>query len=78
MDLKEYIFKKNLTQKAFADLIDYNQMYFRDIFHKRKRPGKKLIRTIIKVTNGEVTENDLKWELKPKRRPNQAAQLHLE
>lgn len=73
MDLKEYLFKKNLTQKAFADSIEYNHMYFRDIFHKRKKPGKKLVKLIVKATNGEVTEKDLNWELKPKRRPNKAA-----
>jgi len=61
MDLREYIFKKNLTQKAFADSIDYNPIYFREIYHKRKKPGKKLIRNIVRVTNGEVTEQDLKW-----------------
>lgn len=60
MDLREYLFRHHLTQKAFAELIGYHPIYIREIYHKRKPPGKRLISTIVQATKGEVTEEDLR------------------
>lgn len=60
MQLKEYLFKKEVSISQFADELDYCRAYMSEIVNKRKPVGKKLANLIVKVTNGHVTYDDLK------------------
>ena len=57
MDLREYLFRKNMSNVEFAALINYTPSYVGEIKNGRKVPGKKLTKIIEQVTGGEVTFN---------------------
>ena len=59
MDLREYLFRKRKTYKAFAEEINYSPSRVMDVAHKRKKPGRKFIQAVEKATNGEVNKEDL-------------------
>ena len=64
MDLREYLFRKNLKVKAFADSIEHNRSYINAIVSGYKKPGKSLAKIIEFATQGEVTAAEL---LQPKK-----------
>lgn len=59
MDLRTYLFKNRITQKAFAEILDYSHHHIHNYLHKRLRVSPKLARKIEKVTNGEVTAKEV-------------------
>jgi len=59
MDLREYLFRKRITNKDFAKLVRYDHSYIGEIINGKKKPGKKLARLIEEATNGEVTVDEL-------------------
>lgn len=60
MELRRYLFENNLSQVAFARMIDYEVQYLRAVMAGRKIAGAKMCRVIERVTNGEVKQEDLK------------------
>ena len=59
MDLREYLFKKNMTVTQFARKIDYGRTHINQVVLKRRRVSKKLARLIAKATEGFVQREDL-------------------
>jgi transcriptional regulator with XRE-family HTH domain len=59
MELREYLFKKRITNKEFAEKVNYDKSYIGDVANGKKKPGKKLAKAIEKATNGEVTVEEL-------------------
>lgn len=59
MDLREYLFRKRITVKDFAEKIDYSRTHMSEIVNMKRKPTKKLARAIEKATNGEVTVEEL-------------------
>lgn len=53
MDLRRYLFENRITQRQFAQMIDYSRCYVSSIT-KGKIPGAKAARIIEKATNGVV------------------------
>ncbi len=53
MDLRRYLFENRITQRQFANMIDYNRCYV-SMITKGKIPGAKAARAIEKATNGIV------------------------
>ncbi len=54
MDLRRYLFEYRITQRKFAEMIDYNRCYV-SMIAKGQRPGAKAARAIEKATNGLVS-----------------------
>ena len=59
MNLKEYIFYSNKTQKEMAEMLDVDPSLIRGIMAGSHRISKKFARNIEKVTNGMVTKEDI-------------------
>lgn len=55
MDLREYLFKKDISVTAFAKEIGFTRSYINAICKKNKVPGRKLAEVIEKATDGNVT-----------------------
>lgn len=69
-NLKCYLANRNMTNKEFSKLIDYNEFYLSHIIHGNKLPGKKLIRKIYEATNGLVDESKISNKHKYKKHEN--------
>lgn len=59
MDLKDYLYIKRMTINQFAELIGYSRNHISGIINGRLKPTKKLAQYIEKMTEGEVTVEDL-------------------
>ncbi len=59
MDLREYLFKKRISIKDFADTLGYSRTHLSLIVNDRASPSKRLALAIEKITKGEVTANEL-------------------
>lgn len=59
MDLRHYLFHNRLKISEFARRIEYSQGHLCGIAENKKLPGKRLMKTIEKATNGQVTYEDL-------------------
>lgn len=59
MDLREYLYKEEMTLTKLAEMVDCNKSYLSRVKKKRKKPGKKLARYIERATQGEVTADYL-------------------
>lgn len=59
MDLREYLFRKDMTEVEFAKRINYSRNYISQVARKRLIPGVKFILIVEKATNGEVCAGDL-------------------
>lgn len=59
MELREYLFKKNITIKDFAFSIGYSDLHISEVASKKRRPGRVLIDLIEQATEGKVTKKDL-------------------
>lgn len=55
MDLREYLFKKEISITAFAKEIGFTRGYINAIAKKNIVPGRKLAEVIEKATAGNVT-----------------------
>lgn len=59
MDLRRYLFDKRLTQIEFARQIEYNVQYLRAVLKGRLKAGTRMKKTIERVTNGEVKQEEI-------------------
>lgn len=60
MDLRRYLFENRITQKQFAESIDYSRAYITLIANGQiTKVGRKFARAVQKATNGVVTLEDL-------------------
>jgi hypothetical protein len=59
MTLSEWLFKKNITKKDFAEIIGCNRTYLHLIISGQRIPGEKLTLKIIETTNGEVKKRSI-------------------
>ncbi len=59
MMLKEYLKNNRFSVVQFAALINYDRSSIHEIIKGRRKAGKKLIKTIMKFTNGEVSEEEI-------------------
>ncbi len=59
MNLKEYLFRKNLMVRQFGEMINYSPRYVSQVMNRHLKPGAKFIKTIEKATGGQVTEEEL-------------------
>lgn len=60
MELRRYLFENRLTQVAFAKMIDYDVQYLRGVMSGRIIAGDKMLRTIERITSGEVTGKEFR------------------
>lgn len=58
MDLREYLFRHNMTATEFARRIDYERTYISSCANGTIQMGKKLARIIEAETNGMVTRQE--------------------
>lgn len=63
MLLKDYLYKNNLTNREFGKRLKVGENHVTSIKNGRHTPSIKLAMEIIKITNGEVTPEDLYPEL---------------
>ena len=59
MNLREYLFRKEMTIVDFSRLIGRSSGHVRGIIKKRLIPSKTLAQHIERMTDGEVTEEEL-------------------
>lgn len=59
MDLKEYLFRKDIYVTDFAKQIGYTPDYIYLIKEKKKKPSFRFAKAIEEATNGEVTVEEL-------------------
>lgn len=60
MELRKYLFDKKITTTEFANRLGISRVHMSGIVNGKRRPGKTLIDQIKLMTNGKVTEKDLK------------------
>lgn len=58
MELREYLFREEMSATKFAEIIDYSRAYVSAIAHRKAIPSKKMIKVIFKATHGQVTADD--------------------
>ncbi len=59
MEIKEYLFRNDMSIKRLADIIECHPAYLGAVKRKEKKPGKKLARQIERATNGDVKAKEL-------------------
>lgn len=59
MELKEYLFRNNLTIQALADRMHYTRTRLSLLVHGHIKPSRKMAMLIEKETDGKVTLKDL-------------------
>jgi len=59
MNLKEYLYQKNINLEEFSRQVNYDKNYLSNIACGSKKPGIKLARIISKATGGSVTIDEL-------------------
>lgn len=59
MNLKEYLFYKQLSLKDFASMIDISPSHLSSVLTGSRITTPKMIRTIAKATNGKVTADTM-------------------
>jgi len=64
MHIREYLFVKNMSVKALAELAEVCPDYLSQIKNMKKIPSKKLAKRIERVTDGKVTAKELLNEKK--------------
>lgn len=77
MDLREYLFRKQISITEFSNQLECSRGYLSTIVHGKK-PSRLLAKEIERITNGEVTVEELmktapkNEEVKPKKedKPN--------
>lgn len=69
MKLKDYLKLHDLTQMSLARKLGIHKSHIYVIVNERQRPSIDLAREIVKITNGEVTIEDLIKERKKTKKP---------
>lgn len=59
MKLKEYLKINGIRTEDFAKEIDFHRDHLYKIMNGNRRPAKKTMRAIVKITKGKVTIEDL-------------------
>lgn len=59
MNLKEYLFLKRMTVTEFSEMMGYNRNHISGIVNGRIIPSRGLAKSIERITNGEVTAEEL-------------------
>lgn len=59
MNLKEYLFRKDISQVEFAEKLGVTRETVSRIVKQRNNPSPKLAKKIEELTNGEVTAMEL-------------------
>ena len=59
MNLREYLFKKRITQIDFAKRLGISRGHLGQILHSTKHPSRKLAKKIEEETEGKVTAAEL-------------------
>lgn len=59
MQLKEYLYRKRLTQKKAADQIGITREYLNEIANKKEKPSPSVCEKIIKWSGKKITYSDL-------------------
>lgn len=59
MDLKKYLDEHGLKHKHFAEKVGISPQSLSELVNKKKAPRQKTAQKIVKLTNGEVTFEDL-------------------
>jgi len=59
MELKEYLESNGIKQKYFAEKVGISPQSLSDLVNKKTAPRQKTAQKIVKLTNGEVTFEDL-------------------
>ena len=62
MELKEYLFRNNMTALELANSLEVNPAYLRMIKRKVAYPSKKLSLKIEIITGGQVTFKELRYK----------------
>lgn len=60
MDLREYLFRKDMSITEFAKRVDMSRAYVSSIVNGRAIPSKKLAKRIVITTEGFVTLDELR------------------
>lgn len=68
MDLREYLFRKRITQVDFAKKLGVSRSHLSQIIAGTKHPSRKLAKKIEEETNGHVTALEM---LFPEEHPQQ-------
>lgn len=69
MNLREYLFLKRMSVTEFSELVDHSRNYISQIVNGKYKPSKRLARAIEKMTNGEVTAQELMQDIPKKEKP---------
>lgn len=59
MNLREYLFRKRLTQVDFAKKLEISRGHLSQIMKQTKHPSRKLAKAIEDLTEGKVTAIEL-------------------
>lgn len=59
MTLKEYLFIKRMSVKDFSEYMGYSRTHISSIINGHLKPSKGLAKAIERVTEGQVTEEEL-------------------
>lgn len=59
MDLREYLFRHNITQRKFADMLEVTPQYIHNIVKGKTKPGRRLAKAIVEMTQELVTLSEL-------------------
>lgn len=59
MNLKEYLFLNRMTVTQFSEMMGYHRNHISGIISGRVTPSRGLAKSIERITNGEVTSQEL-------------------
>lgn len=58
MNLNEWLFRKHISKKDFAELIGYNRTYLHHILAGLRPPSARMIIRVLEATEGQVKLKD--------------------
>jgi transcriptional regulator with XRE-family HTH domain len=59
MKLRDWLLKKGLRQKEFAEIVQVERCHLSSVINKNRNPGKKLAKRIEESTNGAIKAEDI-------------------
>ncbi len=66
VDIREYLFMKDMTLDSFSKILDCHPGYMSRVKRKSVKPGRKLAKNIEKITDGMIKAdyllNDIEYE----------------
>lgn len=60
MELKVWLWERNMSVNAFAKLVSVDRCYLSAILHRKRRPSERLAYQIQKHTQGDVSMQSLR------------------